>query len=380
MFNHMKEERKKYFRIGVAVFLLYLCIDYWPSLIDFVQMIIGASMPLIIGSAIAYVVNILMSYYERFYFVKASNKYVVKSRRPICMLLAFVTLIAIIILVVSVVVPQFVACIQLLLAELPDFLADTVNLIKKNDVLPKDVIKNLEQIDWKSRIGEIFEVLTSGIGSVVDVAIDVVSSVFSGIVTALFSIIFSVYLLAGKERLGNQADRVMRRYIKKRWYEKINHVLTILNDCFHKFIVGQCMAAVILGLLCMFGMMVLQLPYATMIGALIALTALIPVAGAYIGAIVGAFMILTVSPIKALIFLIFLIILQQIEETLIYPRVVGSSIDLPGIWVLAAVTIGGGVMGILGMLIGVPIAATIYRLVRDDVNKVKTEENSPCTE
>lgn len=152
-------------------------------------------------------------------------------------------------------------------------------------------------------------------------------------------------------------------------YNKITYVLSIMNDCFRKYIVGQCTEAVILGLLCIIGMLILQLPYATMIGALIALTALIPVAGAYIGAVVGAFMILTVSPIKALFFLIFLVVLQQLEGNIIYPKVVGSSLGLPGIWVLAAITVGGGIMGIFGMLIGVPIVAAIYRIVKNDVNK-----------
>lgn len=149
----------------------------------------------------------------------------------------------------------------------------------------------------------------------------------------------------------------------------MKYVLSVLNDSFHKYIVGQCTEAVILGVLCTIGMLILGLPYATMIGALIALTALIPVAGAYIGAGVGAFMVLTVSPIQAVIFLVYIVILQQLEGNLIYPRVVGSSMGLPAIWVLVAVTIGGGVMGIPGMLLGVPLAATFYRLIRDDVKK-----------
>ena len=141
----------------------------------------------------------------------------------------------------------------------------------------------------------------------------------------------------------------------------------VINDCFHRYIVGQCTEAVILGVLCMLGMMIIRLPYATMIGALIGFTALIPVAGAYIGAFVGAFMILTVAPVKALIFLVFIVVLQQLEGNLIYPRVVGSSLGLPAIWVLAAVTVGGGVLGVPGMLLGVPLTAAVYRLVRNDV-------------
>ena len=141
----------------------------------------------------------------------------------------------------------------------------------------------------------------------------------------------------------------------------------VINDCFHRYIVGQCTEAVILGVLCMLGMMIIRLPYATMIGALIGFTALIPVAGAYIGAFVGAFMILTLAPVKALIFLVFIVVLQQLEGNLIYPRVVGSSLGLPAIWVLAAVTVGGGVLGVPGMLLGVPLTAAVYRLVRNDV-------------
>ena len=145
-------------------------------------------------------------------------------------------------------------------------------------------------------------------------------------------------------------------------------MLHVLNECFSHYIIGQCMEAVILGTLCTLGMLVLRLPYATMVGTLIAFTALIPVAGAYIGGAAGALMIFSVSPAKALIFLIFLVILQQLEGNLIYPKVVGSSLGLPAIWVLAAVTIGGGIMGIGGMLLGVPIAAALYRLLKEDLN------------
>lgn len=146
----------------------------------------------------------------------------------------------------------------------------------------------------------------------------------------------------------------MKRFMKEKLYTDTRHVLTVLNDSFHKYLVGQFTEALILGGLCTVGMWIFQFPYATMTGAVIAFTALIPVAGGYIGAAIGAFMIMTVSPIKAILFLIYIVVLQQLEGNIIYPRVVGSSMGLPGIWVLAAVTVGGGVMGIVGMLIGVP--------------------------
>jgi len=202
-----------------------------------------------------------------------------------------------------------------------------------------------------------------------DVVVSTLTGLFSGIVTAFISVIFAFYLLVSKDRIAGQLDRIQIRYLKKTWYDKIRYGLCVFNDCFRRYIVGQCLEALILGTLCMVGMMILRLPYAAMVGSLVAVTALIPIAGAYIGAAVGAFMILTVSPMKALIFLIFLVILQQIEGNLIYPKVVGTSLGLPGIWVLAAVTIGGGILGIPGMLLGVPIAAAVYRLLRADVKK-----------
>jgi len=225
-------------------------------------------------------------------------------------------------------------------------------------------------------INQIIGVLTSGIGSAAEILITSVSSVFSGVVTALLSAIFAIYILAGKEKLADQFLRLGNRYLKPAWMGKVRYVVDTMNDCFHKYVVGQCIEAVILGGLCTVGMLILQLPYALMIGAVIAFTALIPVAGAYIGGAIGAFIILMESPVKALIFLIFLVVLQQLEGNIIYPRVVGSSLGLPAIWVLAAVTVGGGVMGIPGMLLGVPLAATVYRLIRNDVNKAVIAEGS----
>ena len=198
--------------------------------------------------------------------------------------------------------------------------------------------------------------------------ISTVSSVFSALVTGLLALIFSMYILLEQEDLKRQFGKLLSRYLHPKWMGRFFYVLHTVDDCFHRYIVGQCLEAVIIGVLCALGMGLLRLPYATMVGALVGFTALIPVAGAYIGAGVGAFMIFTVAPIKAVIFLVFLVILQQLEGNLIYPKVVGSSLGLPGIWVLAAVTVGGGIMGIGGMLLGVPLAAAAYRILRDEVN------------
>ena len=366
----MKLEWKTCFKVGLSVFLLYLCITYWKTVSAFAGLLLGAASPLLVGCVIAYLVNILMSWYEKYYFPKAKNKLLVKSRRPVCMIAAFVTLVAVVVLVILLVVPELVACVQLLLVELAELLTKAVEYADKQGWLPDDIVASLSKIDWKSRLSQIIQVVTAGLGSVLEVLITTVSSVFSWVVSALLALIFAIYLLSGKEKLAGQFHRVSRRYLKPAWCDKLDYVLRTVHDCFRRYIVGQCLEAVILGVLCALGMLLLGLPYATMIGALVAFTALIPVAGAYIGAGVGAVMILTVSPVKAIVFLIFIVVLQQLEGNIIYPRVVGSSMGLPGIWVLAAVTVGGGVMGIPGMIIGVPLAAAAYRMLRDNVNRV----------
>lgn len=363
-------------RIGISIFVLYLCIFYWQNAVGILAALLSAVSPLFLGCAIAYVVNILMSLYESHFFISSDRTFVKKSRRPVCMVLAFATLVAIITLVICLVVPQLSSCIQLLLSTLPGFMESLTNRIEKFNILPENMMVSLSAVDWQTRIGEVLKSVVSGLGNVMGILGMMISTVLSEIVTIFMAVIFAIYLLAGKEKLGRQSKCLMCRYMSKNLYEKCIHFLMVLNACFRNYIVGQCTEAVILGMLCMGGMFLLRLPYATMVGALIAFTALIPVAGAYIGAGVGAFMILTVSPVKAVIFLIFIVVLQQLEGNLIYPRVVGSSIGLPALWVLAAVTVGGGIMGIGGMLLGVPIAATAYQLLQEDVYRSPKAEIS----
>lgn len=365
----MKLTFKSALKICAAVFLLFLATLYWEPVIGFLGKAAGAATPLIIGGMIAYVVNILMVRYEGWFFPKSTKKAVKSLRRPISMVGAYLSVIAVIVLVVWLIVPQLSACIQVIISGLPRVFSDAVAFLDQFGLLPDNISDTLRAIDWRSRIDQIVEFVTSGMGSVVDVVVTTVTSVFSGIVTALLSLIFSIYLLSSKEALARNLRRVLRQVIPQKFRSALRYFVQVLDNSFHHFIVGQCTEAVILGALCTVGMLILRLPYATMIGALVAFTALIPVAGSYIGAIVGAFMILTVAPIKALVFLIFLLILQQLEGNIIYPKVVGDSIGLPGIWVLAAVTVGGGIAGVAGMLFGVPLCAAIYRIIREYIEK-----------
>ena len=363
-------------RIGVTAFVLYLAVYYWGAVSGLFGLVVGAAGPLIIGACAAYVLNILMSFYERHYFPRSQKAAVQRTRRPACMLSAILTLVVIIVGVVALVVPQLVSCVQLLWEKVPGAMDGITSWLRAQEWLPGSIRSLTESIDWRAKLGEMAGAITSGVGNVLGFVAGTVSSVFSGVTTALLSLIFAIYLLAGRDQLGRQAQRMMRSYLPGLWYDRVLHVLHVLNDCFHRYIVGQCTEALILGSLCALGMMLLGLPYATMIGALVAFTALIPVAGAYIGAGVGAFMILTVSPVQALIFLVFLVVLQQLEGNLIYPRVVGSSIGLPGMWVMAVVIVGGSLMGIGGMLLGVPLGAAAYRLVREDVLKREQQHDS----
>ena len=368
----MNFDVKKVLKICGCIFLLFLCIFYWQTFTIFLGVALSAASPLILGGVVAFIVNILMSKYEKWFFAKSKKKIVSKIRRPICMVLAFLTAIVVLAVIVYLVVPQLISCINVIVAffkTIPGYISEFVVKAKEWDFVPEKVLATLSSIDWESRITQFAEWMSSGVGDVVNTLAKTVMGIVSGIITTVIGLIFSIYLLLEKDRLKRQFKKVAKTYTPAKIHEKVFYFLGVLNDSFRKFIVGQFSEALIIGLLCTFGMMIFRFPYATMIGALIAVTALIPIAGAYIGAITGAIVILTVSPIKALWFLVFILILQQLEGNIIYPRVVGSSLGLPGIWVLAAVTIGGGCFGISGMVIGVPLTSALYRIITEDTKK-----------
>lgn len=384
----MQIEWKSCLRLGISVFILFLCIHYWDAFTGVLRLGIGAAAPLLTGCVIAYIINILMSFYEKHYFPSSGQKLIGKSRRLVCMIGAFLTLVLIVAFLVGMVVPEIVACIRLLLAKVPGVLNYLVDLLASVDVLPETVESFLNDINWKETVTKLLNLLYQGVGGTFNLAAGMLTSVVSGAMNLLIGFIFSIYLLLGKDRLKNQLDRLMGQYIRPRLNLRIHYLCSVLDDCFHRYIVGQCTEAVILGALCTLGMLLFQFPYATMIGAVIGFSALIPVAGAYIGGAVGFLLIFTASPAKAVLFLVYLVILQQLEGNLIYPRVVGTSIGLPGLWVLAAVTVGGGILGISGMLLGVPVTAAVYRLIRTDLTKrecaavqqfAETDTESGCT-
>jgi predicted PurR-regulated permease PerM len=336
-----------------------------------VKVAMSAASPLLIGAAIAYVANILMSFYEAHFFVKCKKPIVKKLRRPACMALAFLTAVVAIVWLLTTVLPELARCVEMIVAALPGainkayawlderFQLGTV-LADMNLTLPG------ADFDWKAAITSAVSFVMTGVGGAAKVAVSAVSSVFSTVVTMFLAIVFAIYLLAGKETLAARFTRLMRTYLGEKITSRVLYILRVLDDSFHSFIVGQCTEALILGALCFIGMMIFGFSNALTISVMVGFTALIPIAGAYIAAVVGAFMLFVESPLSALGFVLLLVILQQIEGNLIFPRVVGESIGLPGVWVLAAVTVGGGVMGVMGMLIGVPLASAAYRLISRD--------------
>jgi len=373
--NEMKQEVKKTIGIAGALVIVFLVIHYWEKVEGFISLAVSAGLPLIIGCVMAYVINILMCFYEKWY-VKIFKVEVAKSiRRAVCLILAFLSLVGIVLLVVNLVLPELINCIASFIRLIPGALQMLVDFVGEDQIL-KYFPQLKEGFDISAQTENLIKTVLGGVGGAVDSIMSAVSSAVSVVVNIVIGLIFSLYVLIEKEKLGAQCRSLISTYLPK-IDDKIFYVTEVLDESFHSFIVGQCIEAVVLGGLCVAGMLIFRFPYAVMIGVFIGFTALIPIAGAYIGAAVGAIMILTVSPLQALQFLVFVVVLQQLEGNLIYPKVVGQSIGLPGIWVLTAVTIGGGVLGVGGMLLAVPVFAAAYRLIREDVtrrNPVPVEE------
>lgn len=370
-----KIDLKLIFSISAAIIIVYLLTQYWPNISDAVEGVISAASPIIFGFLVAYPINILMSFYERHFFPNSKKKIVIKLRKFICLLAAIISIIGIVAAIIVIVAPQFIECIQMLFSKIPPTFDFIMQKFNENEFLSKNVVSAISQFNWQEKLGEMSDKIAQGIGDTVGFAFSAITSIFTTVANIIITLIISVYVLLERDRLLRQVRKIGSTYLPDKVYKKTYQVLSTLNESFHRFIVGQCLEAVILGTLCTIGMLIFQIPYAPMIGALMGFTALIPIFGGLIGAGVGAFLILMDSPIKALFFIIFVIVLQQIEGNLIYPKVVGTSTGLPGLWVLAAVTIGGAVSGILGMLVAVPIAATIYKLIRDDIDN--TNKKTP---
>lgn len=356
-------------RVGVSAFGLFLCVHYWDLLGGFINLAIGASFPIVLGCALAFILNIPMSFFEKRYCPGDTRPFIVKSRRIVCLVMALCSVVALVALLMLLVVPELVNCVSLVVARVPDTLTQLGNALSQAEWLAPEIASYLVGINWQDLINQIIGAVWTGFGNVANMAAGVISSVISVTTSIVMAFILALYILLGKERLARQFKALARRYVKKSWRETIRHVADVLDDCFHGYIVGQCTEAVILGTLCAVGMTIFRFPFAAVVGATVGFTALIPVVGAYIGGAVGFLLILTVEPIQAVLFLVYLVCLQQFEGNVIYPKVAGRAMGLPPVWVMCTVIIGGGMGGILGMILGIPLASAAYRLLKEDVQR-----------
>lgn len=379
----IKDEWKKYLRIGITVFVLFLLVYYWKMIENFGIAVLYAMTPLIGGFVTAYIVNLPLGWFERHLFGHPKSKFLKSIKRPVCILLSFLAMATVIFIVITLILPELMLCFDLLIKELPPVIEDMYKNLDDQFGISKLFADQIQQnfgenTNWRSLVEKAISFVTTGLGGVMGSIFTIVSSIFSTVVNIFISLILSVYMLAEKERLIAGVSKVTKVYVKPAVKNWLDNVVNVVNGCFRSFFVGQCTEAVILGVLCMIGMNIFGFPYATMIGTLIGFTALIPVAGAYIGAGIGAFMVFTAgSWLETLLFIVFILVLQQLEGNLIYPKVVGDSIGLPGIGVLAAVFVCGSAMGIPGMMIGVPITAAVYKLVKQDVEEKEEAREMP---
>lgn len=323
------------------------------------SVIINILFPFILGGALAFLLNIPMSFFER-KCKKIKNK---KTLRIVSLIFAIVVILCVIILMINLIVPELVDVVKLLIDNMPYYVEELNNLIQKFELDIPDI--NSINMDTETLKNQVMAYIPNLLAS----SVSIISNIISAVSSLFIAIIFSIYILLDKEKLQLQFTKMIKAYLGKKRARKIISICSEANKVFRKFFTIQCLEATILGGLCIIGMLILKIPYAIPIGILIGVTALIPVLGAFIGIIVGAILIVAVNPIKVVTFVVFVLILQQIEGNVIYPKVVGNSVGLPGIWVLAAVTLGGSIGGILGMLLGVPVATTIYNLLSKDVNK-----------
>ncbi len=366
--------------IAAGVVILYWGLNNLSFLGSVLNTIIGILSPFLLGLCIAYVLSVPMRGFEKLLFrpgKKTGKVRLEKLRGPVCLVLSMVTVLALVAAVMFLVLPELGRTAMTIRDSIPGF----ITRVQKwsNEVLEKypAILTTIQSVDWTGIWDDVLTFLKTGVGSFVGSTVGVIGSVFNGATSFFLACIFACYVLLQRQTLARQYKKLCYAHFREERVDRMLEICALANQTFTKFITGQCLEAVILGAMFFLAMTIFQFPYALMISVLIAFLALIPVFGAFIGCFVGALLILVSDPIKALWFVLLFVVLQQIEGNLIYPRVVGSSVGLPGIWVLVAVTIGGSALGILGMLVMVPVGSVIYALIRGDTAKRLEQRKTP---
>lgn len=363
--------------LGIITFTLILMavLLNFKSVGNYISFLWGIVFPFVLGGAIAFILNIPMSAIEKQLSkigtgTGRGEKVKRRLQRPVSMVLAILLVFLIIGVVIGIVVPQLGQTINSIGESMSAFLPKLQTWLEQtfqDQEEMVDYIKNLD-FDWQNWLGSIKDFAWSGAGSVLSYTMSATMMVVNGVTTFFIAFIFALYILSQKENLGRQSRKLITALFSDKIVEKILSVCSLSYKTFSRFITGQCLEAMILGIMFFVSMTIFRLPYALLVGVLIAFTALIPIVGAFIGCFVGALLILMVNPMQAVFFVILFLVLQQIEGNLIYPHVVGNSVGLPSIWVLFAVTVGAKLMGVVGMLIFIPLISVLYSLLREWIN------------
>lgn len=366
--------------LGIIAFAVILCalLINFSAVLKWIGFIWGVCFPFIVGGAIAFCINIPMSFFEKKLFGTIQNRRDNKKStralralaRPISLVLTLVCVIIILAIVVGILVPQLANTIESVGVAMTAFLPKAQTWLQEVFAGNSEIVDYISSIelDWSSTIDSVKNFVFNGAGNVLSYTMSATVRVVNFFTTFFIALIFSIYVLMQKENLSRQLTKLVKAIFKGKVVERICYVCSLSHRTFSKFITGQCVEALILGTMFVIAMTIFRLPYALLVGILIAFTALIPVVGAFIGCFIGAFLILMVNPMQAVIFIILFLVLQQLEGNLIYPHVVGNSVGLPSMWVLFAVTVGGSLMGVVGMLIFIPLMSVLYSLLRDWVN------------
>ncbi len=342
--------------------VLFVGLQNLHILLDVINYLWGIIFPFVLGAAIAFIINILLSFYERTLLRKVTSK---KLKRPISLLLSIISVIAVIFVIIFLLVPELIRTGITISENIEVFLPEAIIWIEEVFSNPEisQFLVNLT-IDWQALTNTVITFFQEQLGTVLLSSLDVAGSIFSGITSFLIAIVFSCYILMQKEKLVLQGKKVLYAFFKEEHAKPIVDVIVLSKKTFHNFITGQCLEALILGTLFFVAMTIFSMPYALLIGVIISITALIPIVGAFIGCFIGVLLIFIQDPTQALIFLVLFLVLQQIEGNFIYPYVVGGSVGLPSIWVLFAITLGGSLLGVAGMLLFIPLMSVLYVLFR----------------
>lgn len=383
------ELNKKNVKIILLIISASILLLWGLNHLDFVLSIIGGAFsviaPFIVGLCLAFIFNVLLrpleGLWDKIFKKKKKTKFILKLKRPVCLVLSILIIMAVIFILLFMIIPEITRTVSAIANSVPSYLERMEAWwIQLKELLEHySIVLPAFDLDFN----KIAETLTNFLktSGLINKTVDITGSIFSGIFNMVLGLVFSIYILASKEKLGANTKKTLLAFLPKEKVEKAVDLAALSNKTFTNFITGQLTEAVIIGILCFIGMLIFRMPYALTISVLVAFTALIPVFGAFIGTAIGAFLILMVEPIKALWFIIFIIVLQQIEGNLIYPKVVGKSVGLPGIWVIIAVTVGSGLFGVLGMLLSVPVVSVLYTVIKEFINKrLKLKKIKPLEE